>query len=221
MVLTVNTQLQHATSTRNFNTMPDQRPAAPKLLLSNPRRDQSRSPASAEMEPILLRAIAAHLERLSVLDKAIETAHILASELMAGAKTRVGVEWVSHKTRPGLHPLVHRRRQTPQRKAVWPDGNPRRVWADVLKPGYLPRYVDCMAGQESRLMGPLAEVFDALRMLLDERARLLDTLGDVRRLLTARSNASQPDADPVASIAGLEIKTAGVRALFYLATGGK
>ena len=200
--------------------MPNQRPAAPKLLLSNPRREQSSSPASAELEPILLNAISAHLKRLSVLDKAIETAHILVSDLMVGAKTRVGVEWVSHKTRPGLHPVVHRLRH-PNMEAVWPDSNPRRAWADVLKPGYLPRYADCVAGQEERLMGPLAEVLDLLRMLIDERARLMATVGDVRRLLTTRFNAAQNTADPVASLGDLELRTAGLRALFRLANISK
>ncbi len=200
--------------------MPDQRPAAPKLLLSNPRREQSSSPASAELEPILLSAVSANLKRLGVLDKAIETAHILVADLMAGAKTRVGVEWVSHKTRPGLHPVVHRIRHT-HMKDAWADGNPRRFWADVLKPGYLTRYVDCVAGQEERLNGPLAEVLDVLRMLLDERARLMATVGDVRRLLTARLNASETTADPVASLGDLEGRTAGLRALLHLANIGK
>lgn len=199
--------------------MPDQRPAAPKLLLSNPRREQSSSPASVKMEPLLLHAIAAHLERLSVLDKAIEAAHGLMGELMAGAKTCVGIEWVPHKTRPGLHPAVHRRKNT-LKYAVWRDGNPRRQWSQALRPGYLQRYLDCMEGQEHRLLGPLAEVFDLLRLLLDERERLMATLGNARRLLTTRSNASQSEADPVASLTEIERSTAGLRAMFQLARGG-
>jgi hypothetical protein len=183
-----------------------------KILLTNPRRDQSSSPASAALEPVLRQTFGAQLERLDQLDKAIEAAHSLIGELMAGAKTAVGVEWIPHKTRPGLHPAVHKRKHT-LRNAVWLDGSPRRLWATVVNHSYLQRHQDCMEGQEQRLIGPLTQAFHCLIKLLDERERLLDTLGEIRRQLTARKSALQGAEDPVLLLAGLERQTAGLRAL--------
>jgi hypothetical protein len=228
MVLTVNTQLQHATSTRNFNTqlqhaatdMKDKDSTARKILLTHPRSEPSSNLASTALEPLLHQAFGARLARLGQLDIAIEKAHSLIAEIMDGAKTCVGVEWVPHKTRPGLHPVVHWRKHT-LRSAVWGDGSHRRSWAKVLKHGYLQRYLDCMVGQEKRLIGPLAETFVCLQRLLDERERLLDTLAEIRRQLNSQQSALRSDNDPVVLLEGLEQQTAGVRAILFVLLGSK
>ena len=139
---------------------------------------------------------------------------------MDGAKTYVGIEWMPHKTRPGLHPVVHWRKPR-VKDTVWLDGSPRRPWARVLKHGYLQRYLDCMVGQEGRLIGPLAEVFGCLQRLLDERERLLVTLAEIRRQLTTQQSAIRSGHDPVVLLEALEHRTAGVRALFCVASGSK
>lgn len=198
--------------------MKDRDTVARKILLSHPRSEPSSNRASAALEPLLRQAFGAHLSRLGQLDSAIEKAHGLISELMDGAKTCVGIEWVSHKTRAGLHPVVHRRKRT-LRSAVWLDGSPRRPWATVLKHGYLQRYLDCMVGQEQRLIGPLTETFDCLKRLLDERERLLDTLAEIRRQLSSQQSALRSDNDPVLSLEGVEQRTAGVRAILRIALG--
>jgi hypothetical protein len=200
--------------------MKDKDSPARKILLSHPRSEPSGNQACSALEPVLRQAFGARLARLAQLDMAIEKAHCLIAELMDGAKTCVGIEWVPHKTRPGLHPVVHWRRHT-LRGAVWLDGSRRRSWAKVLKHGYLQRYLDCMAGQEERLIGPLAEAFACLQRLLDERERLLNTISEIRRQLTSQQSALRSDNDPVAVLERLEQGTAGVRALLYVASGSK
>ena len=193
---------------------------ARKILLSHPRSEPSGNLASTAFEPVLRQAFGARLARLNQLDMAIEKAHGLIAELMDGAKSCVGIEWMPHKTRPGLHPVVHWRKHT-LRGAVWLDGRRRRSWAKVLRHGYLQRYLDCMTGQEGRLIGPLSETFDCLRRLLDERERLLDTLTEIRRQLTSQQSALRSDSDPVVVLEGLEQRTAGLRALLFVALGSK
>jgi hypothetical protein len=78
-----------------------------------------------------------------------------------------------------------------------------------------------MVGQEERLIGPLAETFDCLQRLLDERERLLGTLAEIRRQLTSQQSALRSDNDPVVLLEGLEQQTAGVRAILFVLLGSK
>lgn len=195
-----------------------------RMLITQPRRKQSSSPASSSLGEVLSMSVAAHMERLDALDKAIETMHHVISQLMVGAKYSVGIEWSPHKTRPGLHPVLYRKSaMSPQGQlCVRADGTveQRRPWCDVLKPGYLLRSVDCLPGQEELVIEPLVHSFECIQQLFEERERLLRTVSSVRRQLTLRHQASTSASDPVKLAKDLEISTTVDRVIIQLEAEG-
>jgi hypothetical protein len=215
-ILSTNTVNTHPSMTLEITRLKNKR----RILLSQPRREQSSNPASSPLGEVLRMSVAVHMERLEELDKAIEMMHHVISDFMGGAKHSVGIEWSPHKTRPGLHPVLYRKTSMSHQRpfCIRRDGTvePRRYWCDVLKPGYVQRSLDCMPGQEDRVIGPLALAFDCLQQLFDERERLLTTVSTVRRQLTLRHQASTSAPDPVKTARDLEIRTAGARAIIFL-----
>jgi hypothetical protein len=188
-----------------------------KLLLTLPRRRPTEAPAASAFRTLLEGELASLMQHLETLDKAIEDIHHLVQDLMQEAKFIVGVEWTSHKTRPGLHPVFFRRngrRLTtpfvrPGREPV-----PRRPWAVEVKSGYLERHQACMLGQEDLALPFLAEALRLARTLSEERDQVMDTLGAVRRLFTARRNATLA-SDVGAQVSELQQRSLVARSTLY------
>ena len=192
-------------------------PRRRKRLLSSPRRVRDADPAADAYRELLHLEVAQHLRKLAMLDEALEKMHVMVQDLMVEAKSVVGIEWVTHRTRPGLHPvLCQRKGAAPARPFVGASGNiqVRRPWAFEVRPGFLRRYADCMAGQEALALPYLEEAFDMIRLFSEERQELLKTLGAVRRLLTKRRAAGLP-GDLLAAVADFESRSVRVRDLLF------
>ena len=184
-----------------------------RLLLSRPRRQPLDSAAEA-LRATLAPDVATLIARVTAIDSALERLHVVVQELMAGAPHSLGVEWVPHKTRPGLHPVVYKTRpkgSTGPFIATNGSTQVRRPWGVVIRPGYLLRHLSCMPGQEKRVLTHLKPALELLRDLLDERGRILDSLGAARRLVTKRLDASD-GWDPTVGTQTLESQSAGLRA---------
>jgi len=184
-----------------------------RLLLSRPRRQPLDSAAEA-LRATLAPDVATLIARVTAIDSALERLHVVVQELMAGAPHSLGVEWVPHKTRPGLHPVVYKTRP---KGSIEPftsnDGSKqeRRPWCVVIRPGYLMRHLSCMPGQEKRVLKHLEPSLLMLRDLLHERVRILDSLGAVRSLVTKRLDALDGRGSTVGTQT-LESQSAGLRA---------
>jgi hypothetical protein len=184
-------------------------------LLSLPRRRSTEAPAASAYRALLAGEIEFLLRRLEVLDKAIEDIHNLVQDLMRGAKFVVTVEWIPHKTRPGLHPVFARRKgRLVTKPFVRPGCEPvqRRTWAVELKAGYIERQQASMPGQEALVLPCLAEALGLARTLMEEREGVMDSLGAARRLFTARRNATSA-SDVAAQVCELEQRSSAARAV--------
>jgi hypothetical protein len=186
-----------------------------KVLLSLPRRRATDAPAASAYRALFAGEVEFLLRRLEVLDKAIEDIHNLIQDLMLHAKFVVGVEWIPHRTRPGLHPVFARRKgRLVTKPFVRPGCEPvqRRTWATELKSGYLERHQACMPGQEALVLPCLADALRLARTFMEERELLMGSLGAVRRLLAARRNASSA-ADVAMQVSDLERRSTAARSV--------
>jgi len=197
---------------------------AQRLLLSRPRRQPHNSSAAGQLGATFAPDVAALLDRVAAIDSSLEKLHVVVQELMLGAPHSLGVEWVPHKTRPGLHPVVYKtslKGSTEPFIATNGSTQERRPWSEVIRPGYLLRHLSCMPGQEKRVLAHLKPALELLRDLLGERGRILDSLGAARRLVTKRLGASD-GRDPTVRTQALESQSAGLRArLVYHTAGNK
>jgi hypothetical protein len=69
-----------------------------------------------------------------------------------------------------------------------------------------------MPGQEALVLPCLAEALGLARTLMEEREGVMDSLGAVRRLLTARRNATS-EADVAMQVSELELRSAAARSV--------
>jgi hypothetical protein len=184
-------------------------------LLSLPRRLATEEPAATAYRTLLDEEVEFLVRRIEVLDKAIEDIHNLVQDLMRGAKFVVGVEWIPHRTRPGLHPVFAKRKgRLVTKPFVRPGREPvaRRPWGTEIKPGYLERQQACMPGQDDLVLPCLSEALGLGRALVEQRDQVLDSLGAVRRLLAARRNATS-EADVAMQVSELERRSAAARSV--------
>ena len=152
-----------------------------------------------------------------MLDKTIEELHQMVQDLMLQAPFVLGVEWIPHKTRPGLHPVFFRRKgRVKSRPFVRPGGepSPRRPWAVEIKAGYLQRQVSFMPGQEDLARPYLEEPLALIRALMEEREDLMAMFTVVRRMFTARRKATQA-CDVASIVAAFEQRSAAARAVLF------
>ena len=156
-------------------------------------------------------------QSLEVLDKVIEELHQMVQDLQLQAHFVLGVEWTPHKTRPGLHPVVYRRKgRVKSTPFVRPGGepSPRRPWGVEIKAGYLQRQVSCMPGQEALARPYLEEALALIRTLMEEREDLMAMFTVVRRMFTARRKAIKA-CDVEGTVGAFEQRSAAARAVLF------
>jgi hypothetical protein len=90
----------------------------------------------------------------------------------------------------------------------------RRAWADVVQSGYLSRNLACHPAVERTALPMLQELFSLFHGLMEERARLLETVAVVRRLLSKQSLA---ETDVASQLDAWEERTVGYRSLIRAA----